>query len=235
MAALEAYHTGLLDELVADLLDIDVTVLGWVGERRGALPSLTLAGQGAGRGGAPGRAGDPCAFADPGNQGVLRAPRRGRGGRRGSASAWPTTPPAPRRAPSSPPSPSCTDVASLPGSARTRAERHSRPSSLAERAGRSYSAACSAAEGDRGRGSCRLRRRPRAGGAPPFSPAVLACTTGRTRPSAIIGQTCSRTPATIAPFPVRPLDRAPRRHRGDGACAAACSGPGRPSCRPAYR
>ncbi|HVH24205.1 MAG TPA: aminotransferase class V-fold PLP-dependent enzyme, partial [Pseudonocardia sp.] len=69
MAALEAYHTGLLDELVADLLDIDVTVLGW-SERRVPRLSLTLQAKApdvvehlAERG--------ICAFADPGNQGVL--------------------------------------------------------------------------------------------------------------------------------------------------------------------
>jgi cysteine desulfurase len=69
MSALEGYHTSLLDELVADLLDIDVTVLGW-SERRVPRLSLTLQTKApdvvehlAERG--------ICAFADPGNQGVL--------------------------------------------------------------------------------------------------------------------------------------------------------------------
>ena len=69
IGAVEAYHTRLVDDLVGDLLDIDVTVLG-SSERRVPLLSLTcdvkapevvehLAGRGI------------CAFADPGTQGVL--------------------------------------------------------------------------------------------------------------------------------------------------------------------
>lgn len=69
MAALETYHTALLDELVEDLLDADVTVLGW-SERRVPRLSLTL----------PAKAPEVvehlaergiCAFADPGTTGVL--------------------------------------------------------------------------------------------------------------------------------------------------------------------
>ncbi len=69
MAALEAYHNLLLDELVADLLDAGVTVLG-LSERRVPLLSVTLPVKApdvvehlAGRG--------ICTFADPGTQGVL--------------------------------------------------------------------------------------------------------------------------------------------------------------------
>ena len=69
MAALEAYHTALLDDLVDDLRDADVTVLG-ASERRVPRLSLTCAVKApdavehlAERG--------ICAFADPGTQGVL--------------------------------------------------------------------------------------------------------------------------------------------------------------------
>ena len=53
--------------------------------------------------------------------------------------------------------------------------------------------------------ACRPRRRPPAAGARrrPGSSGTVACTTGRTRPSAIIGHTCSRTPATIGALAVR--------------------------------
>lgn len=69
LTTLETYHAALLDELVDDLLDADVTVLGW-SERRVPRLSLTLQSKApevvehlAERG--------ICAFADPGTQGVL--------------------------------------------------------------------------------------------------------------------------------------------------------------------
>ena len=70
MAALEAYHSTLLDELVEDLRDLDVTVLGWP-QRRVPLLSLTLPQVKASEVVEHLAQRGICAIADPATQGVL--------------------------------------------------------------------------------------------------------------------------------------------------------------------